>query len=211
MLRSVFFVLSKIVTHCPSLLSSILFNLGWDYAPTFSNSFTCAVLSLLYFVEEIRSTALRLQLCGSEMSIPSSGGVSVTAELGCLFHLIESLSSNGMIQPDLDDHKNTGQVKAFVPSNFIAAFTKLPEATNLALIDGVAGAADLARRPEAFYRFLMQYFVMKEVKSKVREMVIILHLIFIKNYHSASIKVYLKKIDLTDALVIAVVKVFSML
>ncbi len=57
----------------------------------------------------------------------------------------------------------------------------------------------------------MQYFVMKEVKSKVREMVIILHLIFIKNYHSASIKVYLKKIDLTDALVIAVVKVFSML
>jgi uncharacterized surface protein with fasciclin (FAS1) repeats len=157
MLRSVFFVLSKIVTHCPSLLSSILFNLGWDYAPTFSNSFTCAVLSLLYFVEEIRSTALRLQLCGSEMSIPSSGGVSVTAELGCLFHLIESLSSNGMIQPDLDDHKNTGQVKAFVPSNFIAAFTKLPEATNLALIDGVAGAADLARRPEAFYRFLMQY------------------------------------------------------
>ncbi len=42
-------------------------------------------------------------------------------------------------------------------------------------------------------------------------MVIILHLIFIKNYHSASIKVYLKKIFLIDALVIAVVKVFSML
>lgn len=135
----------------------LTFQSGWDYAPTFSNSFTCAVLSLLYFVEEIRSTALRLQLCGSEMSIPSSGGVSVTAELGCLFHLIESLSSNGMIQPDLDDHKNTGQVKAYFPSKFISAFTKLPEATNLALIDGVAGAAELARRPEAFYRFLMQY------------------------------------------------------
>mmetsp|Transcript_24951 Transcript_24951/g.49860 ORF Transcript_24951/g.49860 Transcript_24951/m.49860 type:complete len:1483 (+) Transcript_24951:213-4661(+) len=129
---------------------------GWDYAPTFSNSFTCAVISLLYFVGEIRSTALRLQLCGDEMTIPSSG-LSVTAELGCLFHLIECLSSNGMIQPDIDDHKNTGQVKAYVPSNFIAAFTTLPEATNLALIDGVAGSAEQARRPESFYRFIVQY------------------------------------------------------
>jgi len=54
-------------------------------------------------------------------------------------------------------------------------------------------------------------FVIKAVKSKDRELGIIFHLIFIKNYHSASIKVYLKKIFLTDALVIAVVKVFSML
>jgi hypothetical protein len=61
---------------------------GWDYAPTFSNSFTCAVISLLYFVKEIRSTALRLQLRHNEITIPSSG-LSVTAELGCLFHLIE--------------------------------------------------------------------------------------------------------------------------
>ena len=151
-----FFVLFQIDAHVQSPLSSIPSNLGWDYAPTFSNSFTCAVFSLLYFVEEIRSTALRLQMRGNEMTIPSSG-VSVTAELGCLFHQIECLSSNGMIQPDLDDHKNTGQVKAFVPSNFIASITKLPEATNLALIDGVAGSASLARRPEAFYRFLMQY------------------------------------------------------
>ena len=139
-----------------SHLSSPQNLLGWDYAPTFSNSFTCAVLSLLYFVKEIRLTALRLQLCGDDITIPSSG-LSVTAELGCLFHLIESLSSNGMIQPDLDDHKNTGQVKAFVPSNFIAAFTTLPEATNLALIDGVAGSAEQARRPESFYRFIVQY------------------------------------------------------
>lgn len=81
--------------------------------------------------------------------------VSITAELGLLFHLIESLSANGMVQPDTSSNrKNIGQVKAFVPSNFISAFTLLPEARNLALIDGVAGAAETARRPEAFYRFL---------------------------------------------------------
>lgn len=79
--------------------------------------------------------------------------MSVTAELGLLFHLIESLSSNGMVQPDTGQG-NRGQVKAFVPSNFISAFALLPEATNLALIDGVAGSAEIARRPEAFYRFL---------------------------------------------------------
>lgn len=55
-----------------------------------------------------------------------------------------------MVQPE----SSVGQVKAFVPTNFISAFALLPEATNLALIDGVAGSAELARRPEAFYRFL---------------------------------------------------------
>ena len=62
-----------------------------------------------------------------------------------------------MIQPSSDSNKTTdgrGQVKAFVPSNFISAFALLPEAINLALVDGVAGSAEIARRPEAFYRFL---------------------------------------------------------
>ena len=88
--------------------------------------------------------------------------MSITAELGLLFHLIETLSANGMIQPTPNiNTKNNyqevvkrGQVKAFVPSNFISAFALLPEATNLALVDGVAGSAEIARRPEAFYRFL---------------------------------------------------------
>lgn len=83
--------------------------------------------------------------------------VSILAELGLLFHQIESLSANGMIQTEMQ--RNTlrsklGQVKAFVPSNFISSFMLLPEATNLALIDGVAGSPVTARRPEAFYRFL---------------------------------------------------------
>jgi hypothetical protein len=83
--------------------------------------------------------------------------VSILAELGLLFHQIESLSANGMIQTEIQWNKlrsKLGQVKAFVPSNFISSFMLLPEATNLALIDGVAGSAETARRPEAFYRFL---------------------------------------------------------
>lgn len=83
--------------------------------------------------------------------------MSITAELGLLFYLIEMLSANGMIQPSTcSGHTDVerGQVKAFVPSNFIGAFASLPEAINLALVDGVAGSAEIARRPEAFYRFL---------------------------------------------------------
>ena len=125
---------------------------GWDYPPNFNNSFACSVLTMLYFIEEIRITALQFQLSSSDLSIQA--GVSVTAELGLLFNFIESLSANGMIQPSENNQNIRGQVKAFVPSNFISAFALLPEAKNLALIDGVAGAAELARRPEAFYRFL---------------------------------------------------------
>jgi hypothetical protein len=42
---------------------------GWDYAPSFTNSFACSVLAMLYFVAEIRTTALSLQLCNNEMSL----------------------------------------------------------------------------------------------------------------------------------------------
>ena len=86
-----------------------------------------------------------------EMAIQE--GVSVTVELGLLFNLIESLSANGLIRPS-DNKSVRGQVKAFVPSGFLSAFALLPEARNLALIDGVPGAAEIARRPEAFYRFM---------------------------------------------------------
>ena len=127
-----------------------LFN-GWDFAASFANSFACSVITMLFHVDEVRNIAVQLQLCSKELSIEP--GVSVTAELGLLFNLIESLVSNGMVQPSSEK----SQVKAFVPANFISTFALLPEATNLALIDGVAGAAEIARRPEAFYRFLMQY------------------------------------------------------
>ena len=63
-----------------------------------------------------------------------------------------------MIHQDTEiDHHGVGQVKAFVPSSVTSAFSLLPEAKNLALLDGVAGASETSRRPEAFYRFLMQF------------------------------------------------------
>ena len=79
------------------------------------------------------------------------------SELGLLFHQIESLSANAMVHLRSEHAMSKrGQVKAFVPANCISAFALLPEAKNLALVDGVPGATEIARRPEAFYRFLMQ-------------------------------------------------------
>lgn len=81
--------------------------------------------------------------------------MSVIAQLGLLFNHIESLSEVGMVQPSSPGaNANRGQVKSFVPSNFISAFALLPEATNLCLLDGSAGQAEMARRPEFFYRFM---------------------------------------------------------
>ncbi|KAL3798250.1 hypothetical protein HJC23_000164 [Cyclotella cryptica] len=130
--------------------------IGWDYNPAWSNSWANPVLTLLYFLREIRSSALQLQLHHHMAPISKQPGkysrclVSVISELGLLFNLIEQLPVNGMIHPD-------GTVKPFVASNFISAFTLLPEASNLALLDGVASSVELSRRPIAFYRFLVQY------------------------------------------------------
>ena len=44
---------------------------GWDYSPTFSNSFACSVLTLLYFIPEIRSAALQSQVLNNQMAIQS--------------------------------------------------------------------------------------------------------------------------------------------
>jgi len=125
---------------------------GWDYDNSFSNSFIASILALLYFNDPVRTTALSLQLRGPEMSIQTGkNNVSLTAELGLLFNLVDSLSANGMVQP------NRPSVKAFNPSSFISAFTLLSEAKTLALVDGIAGSLEIARRPEAVYRFIMQY------------------------------------------------------
>jgi hypothetical protein len=127
---------------------------GWDYNLSWSNSWANPVLTLLYFMKEIRSNALELQLHHSD-AIPKQAIksprslVSVISELGLLFNLIEQLPVNSMINPD-------ATVKPFVASNFISAFTLLPEAANLALLDGV-GESDISRKPEALYRFLVQY------------------------------------------------------
>ena len=122
---------------------------GWDYNPSWSNSWANPVLCLLYFVKEIRTNALELQL-NYDGAIPGqSMKNSVISELGLLFNLIDELPINCLTHPD-------GTVKPYVPSNFISSFTLLPEATNLALLDGV-GESNLSRKPEALYRFLVQY------------------------------------------------------
>jgi len=128
---------------------------GWDYAPTFSNAFACPVFMLLYFIPEIRAAALRSQALNSKMAIQSGTGdrrerISITTELGLLFHLLESLSANGAAFPD-------AEINPCVPSNIVSSLLLLPEATNLALLDGVAGATEIAKRPEALYRFIMHY------------------------------------------------------
>jgi hypothetical protein len=83
-------------------------------------------------------------------------GPALSPELGFLFSQIESLSAYGMAHPGDSDGTNA-QVGAFVPSNFLTAFAALPEASALALLDGAPAAVETARRPEAFYRFLMHH------------------------------------------------------
>jgi hypothetical protein len=67
---------------------------GWDYAPSFANSFACSVLTLLYFIGEIRSTALQLQLCSNEMSIQvQKHARRETSKLcQCIIHSLHTIS-----------------------------------------------------------------------------------------------------------------------
>ena len=86
--------------------------------------------------------------------------VSLCTELGFLFHQIETLASHSMVYP-----KPPGESKdpcktilgAFVPLNFLSAFSIMPEAAALALLDGHPAATEVERRPEAFYRFLLHH------------------------------------------------------
>ena len=55
----------------------------------------------------------------------------------------------------IDQHRAV--VGTFVPTNFLSTLSTLPEAAALALLDGAAAACEVARRPEAFYRFLMHH------------------------------------------------------
>ena len=57
------------------------------------------------------------------------------------------------------------KVGAFVPSNLLASFASMPEANAMALLDGNPAAVERARRPEAFFRFLLHH-LHKEVVNK---------------------------------------------
>ena len=86
----------------------------------------------------------------------------LSAELGCVFHQIECLSKYARIYPD---ESLIAKVGAFVPANFLASFASMPEAHALALLDGNPAAVGRARRPEAFFRFLLIHLD-KELTSR---------------------------------------------
>jgi len=150
---------------------------GWDYALTMPNSYACSVLLLLYFVPEIRGAMLSSQLRNINDSVmPTKKQSNVTdtslcAELGFLFHQIDSLSSHAMVYPKPPGGKQDPcrcVVGAFVPSNFLSTFAKMPEASNLALLDENPAATEVERRPEAFYRFLLHH-LNKELNGLVSD------------------------------------------
>mmetsp|Transcript_24787 Transcript_24787/g.36767 ORF Transcript_24787/g.36767 Transcript_24787/m.36767 type:complete len:299 (-) Transcript_24787:724-1620(-) len=162
---------------------------GWDYPPSMPNAYASPIILVLYFTPEIRSAILRVQYSEKLYSSPSFSfsrpkalgtmdnnntkegqeETNLSAELGFLFHQIESLSMNAMNHSDTfvdsTGTRNSAQVGAFVPSNFLTAFASLREAEALALLDGSAAAVEIARRPEAFYRFLVQYIDREFSKS----------------------------------------------
>lgn len=85
----------------------------------------------------------------------------LSAELGCVFHQIDSLSKFARSYPD---ESMIAKVGAFVPGSLLASFASMPEAANLALLDGNPAAVERARRPEAFLRFLLHH-LHKEIVS----------------------------------------------
>ena len=137
---------------------------GYDYPPTMSNSYVCSVLVMLYFVPEIHNAMLESQQrVGSVETKAKKNAKSaplLTGELGFLFHQMNSISSHAMCYPKppgTSEDPCRPIVGTFVPSNFLSNFATMQEAVSLALLDDSPAAADMARRPEAFYRFLLHH------------------------------------------------------
>lgn len=94
---------------------------GWDYSPSFTNSFACSVLALLYFIPEIRDTALRLQLCSNDLAIQTGKSLRQTSKfwLGLnVISLLRKYTYHIMCMLSLYhrciSHSRTG---AFIPPN----------------------------------------------------------------------------------------------
>mmetsp|Transcript_2153 Transcript_2153/g.3958 ORF Transcript_2153/g.3958 Transcript_2153/m.3958 type:complete len:1509 (+) Transcript_2153:268-4794(+) len=137
---------------------------GYDYPPTMSNSYVCPVLLLLYFIPEIYNAMLDLQqravACETNGKKNSKNATLLSSELGFLFHQINSISAHAMCHPyppGASDDPCRPIVGTFIPSIFLSAFVTMQEAVSLALLDDSPAAAEVARRPEAFYRFLLHH------------------------------------------------------
>ena len=81
----------------------------------------------------------------------------MTAELAYIFYQIEMLSSHALIHPIVEDGPDEAQPRAFSPSNLLTLLTTLPEANQLQILDNAVVPIETARRPEAFYRFLVHH------------------------------------------------------
>lgn len=145
---------------------------GCDYPPTMSNAYVSSVLILLYFIPEIRGAMLSSQKfgCVKKSSKILNDSPMLSAELGFLYHQMHMLSSYGMVQPKAGSQRDICRpiLGTFTPSNFLSAFVMMPEASALALLDNSAAAVEVARRPEAFYRFLLHHLD-KELNGNARE------------------------------------------
>jgi len=137
---------------------------GWDYPPSMPSAHVPSVSVLLYFVPEIRAYMLehqfdkRLHLSKTVDQVPT-----LSTELGFLFHNIDSISNHAMSYPGKDIEPHVG---VFTPSLLLTAFKVMPEAINLALLDDNPAVAIKARRPEAFYRFLLHHIDKEAGTSK---------------------------------------------
>lgn len=126
---------------------------GWDYSMAMPNAFAVSVLMLIYFEPHVRWAMLSRQF-DQKLFFICDKSPSLTMELGFLFHQIENISRFARTYPSDGTESRLG---ALTPVNFITSFATMPEAEALALLDGTPGAVHVARRPEAFYRFLLHH------------------------------------------------------
>ena len=80
---------------------------------------------------------------------------SLITELGFLFHQIESISCHAHVYPAWSEVRPI--LSAFVPTTLLSTLSISSEVMALALLDGSPAAVEHARRPEAFYRFLIHH------------------------------------------------------
>ncbi|CAB9506151.1 PAN2-PAN3 deadenylation complex catalytic subunit PAN2 [Seminavis robusta] len=133
---------------------------GWDYPPTMPNAFVSPVLFLLYFNPALRSTVFSNQY---DQRLLSSRPPTMIPELSFLFLQIEGISRLAYSYPTNLPHHGP-RLRAWVPTNFLASLSTMPEAQQLQILDGAPAAVELPRRPEAFYLFLL-YQIDKELSN----------------------------------------------
>lgn len=148
--------LAGLFSHADSNSSGML--PGWDYPPTMPNASVPSVLMLLYCIPEMRSALLQMQTA-ERVNITWKEKL-LTPEIGFLFDRINALTKFALIYPS-SIPGTAPRLEAWAPMNFMSCLGSSPEAEQLQILDGSPAAVDVARRAEAFYRFIL-YQVDKE-------------------------------------------------